>query len=202
MDKFFGLPERLKAERERLGLSQTDFGRFGDVSKNSQLAYEQGKAAPDVGYLARIAEKGVDVAYLFTGVRTIARPGLAQEEIQLFNDIVDAAFSLSDEGRLKAKSILGELVRQEFEATGKTRTSRKLGTAVATRPATPAPVTEMNLELLQVCLAGVEEGLEATGRGMAPDKKAQLVTMLYDLHQATDSPPQKATILQFLKRAA
>ena len=59
-----------------------------------------------------------------------------------------------------------------------------------------------NLELLQVCLAGVEEGLESTGRVMAPDKKAQLVAMLYDLHQAADSPPQKATILQFIKRAA
>lgn len=59
-----------------------------------------------------------------------------------------------------------------------------------------------NLDLLQVCLAGVEEGLEASGRVMPPDKKAQLVAMLYDLHQAADSPPQKATILQFIKRAA
>lgn len=62
--------------------------------------------------------------------------------------------------------------------------------------------TGANLELLQVCLAGVEEGLEGSGRVMPPDKKAQLVVMLYDLHQAADSPPQKATILQFIKRAA
>ncbi len=37
---------------------------------------------------------------------------------------------------------------------------------------------------------------------MPSDKKAQLVAMLYDLHQAAESPPQKATILQFIKRAA
>jgi len=63
-------------------------------------------------------------------------------------------------------------------------------------------VAAVNQSLLTICLAGVEEGLESTRRVMEPEKKAQLVAMLYDLHQAAESPPQKATILQFIKRAA
>lgn len=56
--------------------------------------------------------------------------------------------------------------------------------------------------LLRICLEGVEEGLLEARRTMVPAKKAELVVALYDLHRTAGSPPQKATILQFVKRAA
>lgn len=61
--------ERLKAERERLGLNQTDFGALGGVQKQAQLKYERGDRSPDSAYLASVSEAGVDVLYVLTGQR-------------------------------------------------------------------------------------------------------------------------------------
>lgn len=62
-------PERLKVERERLGLSQEEFGRLGGVSKMSQWSYEAGKNWPTVEYLESLRISGVDVRFLVTGNR-------------------------------------------------------------------------------------------------------------------------------------
>ena len=60
---------RLKAERERLKLSQTDFGDAGGVQKLSQINYEQGKRSPDAEYLSSVAKIGADIYYVITGER-------------------------------------------------------------------------------------------------------------------------------------
>lgn len=67
MTDFF---DRLKEERKRLGMNQTEFGSVAGVKKDAQLNYESGARAPDTNYLAAIATVGVDVAYLLTGTRT------------------------------------------------------------------------------------------------------------------------------------
>lgn len=64
MDAF---PARLKQERRRLGLNQVELANAGGVQKHAQLNYEKGLRYPDAGYLAGIAEVGVDVLYLLTG---------------------------------------------------------------------------------------------------------------------------------------
>ncbi len=60
---------RLKEERSRLKLSQTDLGAIGGVGKTTQINYEKGVGSPDATYLAAVAEKGVDVLYVVTGER-------------------------------------------------------------------------------------------------------------------------------------
>lgn len=65
-----GIGERLKEERERLGLSQTEFAARACASKNTQYNYEKGERSPDAIYLAGVAAEGVDVLYVVTGVRT------------------------------------------------------------------------------------------------------------------------------------
>ena len=65
-----GIGERLKEERERLGFSQTEFAAVAGASKNSQYNYEKGDRCPDAAYLAAVAEKGVDILYVVTGVAT------------------------------------------------------------------------------------------------------------------------------------
>lgn len=60
---------RLRDERIRLGLSQTEFGNYGGVRKNTQSKYESNERAPDALYLANVAHHGVDVQYVITGVR-------------------------------------------------------------------------------------------------------------------------------------
>ncbi len=67
-----GISDRLKEERQRLGLNQSDFAALAGVAKNSQLNYEKGERSPDAEYLAAIAEKGVDVLYVIAGRRTPA----------------------------------------------------------------------------------------------------------------------------------
>lgn len=63
------LGERLREERERLGLSQVAFGELGGVKKVAQINYEKGNRSPDSEYLAAIAASGVDVLYVITGQR-------------------------------------------------------------------------------------------------------------------------------------
>lgn len=65
-----GIGERLKEERERIGLSQTEFAAKAGASKNSQYNYEKGERSPDAAYLAAADEMGVDVLYVVTGRRT------------------------------------------------------------------------------------------------------------------------------------
>lgn len=64
-----GIGDRLREERERLGMSQAVFGELGGVKANAQGNYEKGERNPDAAYLAAIAEKGVDVLYVVTGER-------------------------------------------------------------------------------------------------------------------------------------
>ncbi|MEW6463774.1 MAG: helix-turn-helix transcriptional regulator [Pseudomonadota bacterium] len=59
--------DRLRMERERLGLSQEALGEIGGVKKLAQINYEKGKRHPDAEYLAAVALAGVDVLFLITG---------------------------------------------------------------------------------------------------------------------------------------
>ncbi|MCK9194423.1 MAG: helix-turn-helix domain-containing protein [Nevskia sp.] len=117
--------QRLKLERERLRLSQTEFAEIGGVKKGAQINYEKGERSPDADYLERVGAYGVDLSYLLTGTRSVVRPGMSAAEIDQFNDIVDLFWNLSDEGRQTAKSLLGAIVHQEFEKNGGTRGVKK-----------------------------------------------------------------------------
>lgn len=66
-----GIGDRLKEERERLGLIQSEFAALAGASKNTQYNYEKGERSPDATYLAAIAAAGVDVLYVVTGARTL-----------------------------------------------------------------------------------------------------------------------------------
>ncbi|MFS0825516.1 helix-turn-helix domain-containing protein [Pseudomonas phoenicis] len=70
MKTFVGIGDRLKEERERLGLNQTDFAALAGASRNTQCNYEKGGRSPDANYLAAAALHGVDVAYVVTGLRS------------------------------------------------------------------------------------------------------------------------------------
>jgi transcriptional regulator with XRE-family HTH domain len=59
--------ERLKSERNRLGMNQAQFAEVGGVAKLTQLKYEKGERMPSVEYLHGIQQQGVEVGYLLTG---------------------------------------------------------------------------------------------------------------------------------------
>lgn len=61
--------ERLREERKRSGLTQSDLAEIGGVQKNAQSLYESGARKPDSDYLQAIAQAGIDVAYVILGKR-------------------------------------------------------------------------------------------------------------------------------------
>ncbi len=58
---------RLKSERERLNMSQVKLAEICDVTKTTQSNYENDLRAPDLVYLSKAAEVGMDVQYVITG---------------------------------------------------------------------------------------------------------------------------------------
>lgn len=88
LETYVGIGERLKEERERLGMNQTDFAAQLNVSKNSQYNYEKGERSPDALYLAAADAFGVDVLYVITGRRQpVELESLSQEELDVLRYI-------------------------------------------------------------------------------------------------------------------
>lgn len=73
---------RIRSERKRLGLNQTDFAQLGGVGLQSQSRYENGSHLPNLEYLAGVAEGGADVLYIVTGIRA-GTEGLGQGATRL-----------------------------------------------------------------------------------------------------------------------
>ncbi|MFI2817894.1 XRE family transcriptional regulator [Vreelandella piezotolerans] len=66
---FVHIYDRLKIERQRLGLSQDEFARQAGVSKRAQANYESGERHPKADYLETIHSFGVDTNFIVTGER-------------------------------------------------------------------------------------------------------------------------------------
>ena len=72
---------RLKEERRRLGLTQTEFATACGVLKGTQVNYENGTRSPDAVYLMRAQTSGVDTLYLLSGQRNMSQLGPIENEI-------------------------------------------------------------------------------------------------------------------------
>lgn len=59
-----GFGNRLKEERERLGLNQATLAAAGGVQRLAQSLYEKERSAPTVRYLAGISAVGIDLQYV------------------------------------------------------------------------------------------------------------------------------------------
>jgi|CXWL01.1.fsa_nt_gi transcriptional regulator with XRE-family HTH domain len=90
------LGERLKKERERLGISQSVFAVKTGVSRNTQYKYEKELGRADAVYLNQAAELGVDVFYVLTGERGIT---LADCELVEVSEFMDNTKALNRAGR-------------------------------------------------------------------------------------------------------
>jgi transcriptional regulator with XRE-family HTH domain len=58
------ISDRLKSERERLGLSQPRFGKAAGVVKQTVIQWEKGVSSPTTVQLSALSEVGVDVFYV------------------------------------------------------------------------------------------------------------------------------------------
>ena len=91
---------RLKEERKRLGLNQSEIAEHGGVSLQAQFRYEKGERMPDAAYLAGIAKAGADIQYIITGIRAGQAEPLTQEEAALLENFRD----LSETGKKAVKA--------------------------------------------------------------------------------------------------
>ncbi|QIL44631.1 helix-turn-helix transcriptional regulator [Acidovorax sp. HDW3] len=103
--------DRLKEERKRLGLNQTELGQAGGVGKEAQLRYESGARNPDTAYLEAIASAGVDVPYLFTGRRSAVSltgpaPAPADAEDAIHIPLLSAAGSMGCGNELLSEDVI------------------------------------------------------------------------------------------------
>lgn len=100
--------ERLRAERERLKLSQDDFAELAGLTRNTQIKYEKGERSPDADYLAALATRGVDVLYVVCGIRqayTTASPEQSR--------LLDAFEATAGQGRSAALLVMEALAGYE-----------------------------------------------------------------------------------------
>lgn len=92
MGEYLPIGERLREQRDRLGMNQTDFAAAAGVSRKTLFGYETGERAPDAAALAAWEKLGLDVLYVVTGqcasglpmpgnvVREMSLPGQALQE--------------------------------------------------------------------------------------------------------------------------
>lgn len=81
-----GVGIRLREERDRLGLSQADFGALMGVSRGTQKNYELEAAvgALDLKYVCALEANGVDATYVLTAKHALAE-GLTETESKLLS---------------------------------------------------------------------------------------------------------------------
>lgn len=77
------LGDRLREERERMGLNQTDFAKLAGGSRSAQASYERGEKVPGGGYLTAMSSVGVDILYVLSGQRTPRTGNLSGDEEEL-----------------------------------------------------------------------------------------------------------------------
>ena len=80
--------ERLKSERERLGLTQPVFAEIAGASKRTLIDWEKGISSPTAVQLSTLATAGVDVLFVVTGQRSqpiSAQASLPKEHQALLN---------------------------------------------------------------------------------------------------------------------
>ena len=94
MDIFSSIGDRLREERERLGISQTEAAALAaaagvsGATRQSQALYEKGARTPDAALLAVLQANGYDVLYVITGQRSmpVSAPPLSREEEVLLDN--------------------------------------------------------------------------------------------------------------------
>ncbi|SEH04323.1 helix-turn-helix domain-containing protein [Candidatus Venteria ishoeyi] len=102
--------ERLRQEREKLGINQEDMGKIGGVNRLTQGKYERDQREPTRGYLAKIAEAGVDIQYLITGKRSQPDPE-TEKMTELFEGLNESQ-QREILSNIQDKKLLNQLLKQ------------------------------------------------------------------------------------------
>jgi transcriptional regulator with XRE-family HTH domain len=134
MGEYLPIGERLREQRESLGMNQTDFAAAAGVSRKTLFGYETGERAPDAAALAAWEKLGVDVFHVITGRRAsgLSMPGDVVREISLPGQALrDSGAALGQAvGQLKAGSVLSGQALDGVTSQSELPTSAPLTNAV------------------------------------------------------------------------
>lgn len=198
--------QRLREERKRLGLSQTEFAKAVGVHLNTQSRYEKGEREPDTAYLDAIRRAGVDVPYVIgpnAGVRVEGSMS-GDERAAIGMDNIVAAYA--------------DVIRQIGHRLGSSQnaTERLANFAASHSPvfwdgrSVPPSVVdtlfdgcglEVDSDLLTAVLRGIDGAIARFSVSIAIPKKARAVAMLYRAFRGTGDVDQ-AMIDEAVKLAA
>ena len=114
-----GLGERLKQERERLGLTIPAFADLADAKKNTVIDWQKDVSSPPAAKLSALASAGLDVLYVVTGQRA----PLARTVTPIDRDRLQAAIEAVEEGLAETRRKLAagkkaELVLAAYDMLG------------------------------------------------------------------------------------
>lgn len=101
--------ERLRDERKRLGLNQTELAGLAGVQKQAQVHYEAGDRSPNAAYLQAIAAAGADVLYILTGTHAATHTALGQVRMA---SVAASKFSGSNAEQAQAAEVLFNQLNQ------------------------------------------------------------------------------------------
>ncbi|UTH73324.1 helix-turn-helix transcriptional regulator [Chromobacterium sp. IIBBL 290-4] len=98
--KKLNIGDRLREERNRLGLTQQDGAKAAGVGYTTYMAYEAGRSFPNAEALNLLHAVGFDVLYVVTGVRNGS--ALSNEDSSLLADLNQ----VDEKGRALVRSLL------------------------------------------------------------------------------------------------
>lgn len=171
-----------------MGLSQTAFAQKAGIHRNTQIKYEAGERYPDSEYLGLIGNIGVDVFYVFSGVKSEDRETHEVASCEL-RDGFYAALGFSHQDIKKLTLEMMQILNTEYDEGGGWDTDawfnkreKFISDVLSNRHVrgknTPLlDVTDVNL--LGSVIAGLETALKKIGGVLPPEKKARAVVMLY-----------------------
>lgn len=105
--------ERLREERERLGLSQGEFASKAGVHRNTQVRYETGRTQPLPGYLDTIKNMGVNTNYLFTGGKDEKRLLMSlEQDLEFFGQAFVDVLGIPEDQLLAARTSINQVMAE------------------------------------------------------------------------------------------
>lgn len=166
--------ERLREERERLGLTQAEFGEIGGVKKLAQFNYEKNERRPSASYFDNLrTNQLIDVGYILNGWRDNdqRRQYMAESLVnalisigldidpEAFSPAIDKAYDIDAAGTAEDESIDPVISLVEMAISDSPRI--------------------IDFELLKSIITDFETSLNSLELSVIPERKADAITMLY-----------------------
>lgn len=123
--------ERLRKERERVKLNQTQLAEVAGIKRMAQSQYEKEVRSPTIKYLSAIAATGIDLHYLLFGSKASPLAGEQRSLEKRIFSLVEQYAQQQPDGQLGAEGryAIFELLRLYFRRFPDSESDTKLDPA-------------------------------------------------------------------------